>query len=221
MTRGRNLTLVVQRRVGVFGGTFDPVHVGHLIVATELRFALALDCVLFVPAGRPPHKTRQEISDNEHRLAMLQLAIDDSPWFAISLVDMQRAGPSYTADTLAILRHELDPVELIFLMGSDSLRDLPTWHEPERIVAQAELGVAQRPGIALDLEQIYASIPNARGRIHLVEVPLIGISSTDIRERVRSGRPIRYQVPLPVEEYIFQHGLYQELAEAAKPAAES
>ena len=109
---------MVQRRVGVFGGTFDPVHVGHLIVATELRFALALDCVLFVPAGRPPHKTRQEISDNEHRLAMLQFAIADSPWFAISLVDMQRAGPSYTADTLAILRHELDPAELIFLMGS-------------------------------------------------------------------------------------------------------
>lgn len=201
---------MTEQRVGVFGGTFDPVHVGHLIVATELRFALRLDCVLFVPAGRPPHKTSQEISDNEHRLAMLQLALGDSPWFAISLVDMQRPGPSYTADTLAILRRELEPAELVFLMGSDSLRDLPTWHEPHRIVAQAEIGVARRPGIEVDLEQIYAYIPNARGRIHLVDVPLIGISSTDLRERVRTGRPISYQVPLPVEHYIAEHGLYRD-----------
>lgn len=205
---------MTRKRIGVFGGTFDPVHTGHLIIATELRFVLGLECVLFVPAGRPPHKTSQEISDNEHRLTMLQLALDDSPWFDISLVDMQRPGPSFTADTLAILRSELAPAELVFLMGSDSLRDLPAWHEPQRIVAQAEIGVARRPGIDVDLEHIYTQIPNARGRIQIVDVPLIGISSTDLRERVRTGRPIRYQVPLAVEHYIVEHGLYRDPANA-------
>ena len=196
-------------RIGVFGGTFDPVHLGHLIVATELRHALALDRILFVPAGRPPHKPDLEISDDAHRLAMLRLALDGDPAFAISTVDVDRGGLSYTSELLAILRRELNPVDLVFLMGEDSLRDLPTWHEPGRIAALAELGVALRPGVAVDLEAVLRAVPEARGRVHLVPTPLIDIASRDLRRRVATGAPIRYQVPAAVEAYIREHGLYR------------
>jgi nicotinate-nucleotide adenylyltransferase len=196
-------------RVGVFGGTFDPVHVGHLIVATELRHTLALDRVLWVPAGRPPHKTAQEISDDAHRLAMLRLALQDDPAFEISTLDVDRRGLSYTADTLAILARDLAPATLVFLMGEDSLRDLPTWHQPGRIAALAELGVALRPGVNADVEAVTAAVPEARGRVRLVPVPLIGVSSSDIRLRVATGAPISYQVPQSVERYIVANALYR------------
>ena len=200
---------MTTERIGVFGGTFDPVHIGHLIVATELRFALALDRVLFVPAGRPPHKTGQEVSPDEHRLAMLELALADAPGFEISRVDIDRVGPSYTVDTLAILRQELDSAALVFLMGEDSLRDLPTWRDPNGIAKLAELGVARRPAVAYDLGEVLRAVPAARGRIHLVEVPEIGIAASDLRRRVASGHPISYQVPRTVESYIYEHGLFQ------------
>lgn len=196
-------------RIGVFGGTFDPVHLGHLILAGELRHALALDRVLFVPAGRPPHKTGQAIGDDAHRLAMLRLALADDPAFAISTVDLDRAGTSYTADLLAILHRALAPAKLFFLMGEDSLRDLPTWREPERIAALAELGVATRPGVAIDLEAVLRAVPAARGRVHLVPMPPIGIASHDLRRRIRAGEPIRYLVPAAVETYIADSDLYR------------
>jgi nicotinate-nucleotide adenylyltransferase len=199
-----------SQRLGVFGGTFDPPHLGHLIIATELRHALSLDRVLFVPAGRPPHKRAQIIGEDERRLAMLRLALADAPNFDVNLVDLDRHGPSYTADTIDLLHEQLQPAELVFLMGEDSLRDLPAWHEPERIVARAELGVARRPGVELDLAAIYSAVPTACGRVHLVDVPEIGISSRDLRRRVADGRPIRFQVPRSVEDYIRRHGLYRE-----------
>jgi nicotinate-nucleotide adenylyltransferase len=195
-------------RVGVLGGTFDPPHIGHLIIATELRYALSLNRVLFVPSGRPPHKTDRAITEERHRLRMLQLALADAPEFEISMVDLERDEPSYTVDTLEILQRALGPVRLLFLMGEDSLRDLPTWHEPALLVTRAELGVASRPGVEADLSDVYAAVPEARGRVHLIEVPEIGISSRDLRARVAAGRPIRYQVPRNVEAYIIKHGLY-------------
>jgi nicotinate-nucleotide adenylyltransferase len=201
-----------SRRIGVFGGTFDPPHIGHLIIANELRFALSLERVLFVPAGRPPHKEGQIISDDEHRLAMLRLALDEAPEFEVSMVDLDRRGPSYTADTLELLRERLRPAVIVFLMGEDSLRDLPSWHEPDSIAVAAELGVARRPGVDLDLSAIYAAVPEAQGRVHLVDVPEIGISSRDLRRRVGDGRPIRYLVPRAVEEYIAQHRLYRDVS---------
>lgn len=196
-------------RIGVYGGTFDPVHLGHLILASELRHALSLDRVLFVPAGRPPHKTGQAIGDDRHRLAMLRLALVDDPAFALSTVDLDRAGTSYTADLLEILRSLLAPAKLYFLMGEDSLRDLPTWNEPTRIVALAELGVATRPGVDADLEAVLRAVPAARGRVHVVPMPPIGIASHDLRRRVRAGEPIRYLVPSAVEDYIAAHALYR------------
>jgi|SRR5579884_557620 len=198
----------IPRRIGIFGGTFDPIHLGHLIVASELRFALKLERVLFVLAPRPPHKTAQEISDYDDRLAMLRLALASVPDFEISATEHDRPGLSFTADTLALLSPELAPARLFFLMGGDSLRDFPTWHEPDRIATLAELGVAARPNVEPDVSRIEQEVPAARDRIHLVPVPLIGISSREIRRRVRAGEPIRFQVPLTVETYIRARGLY-------------
>jgi nicotinate-nucleotide adenylyltransferase len=197
-----------RARVGVFGGTFDPIHTGHLIVATELQHALNLDRVLFVPTGNPPHKANQEVSPNEDRLAMLELAIAGNSSFAVSTLELERSGPSYTADLLAMLQAEMPEAQLVFLMGEDSLRDLPTWHRPESIVALAELGVAIRPDIETDLEDIYRQLPGARDRITIVSTTLIGISSSALRRRVREGGPIRYQVPAAVEKYIMTTAIY-------------
>jgi len=196
-------------RIGIFGGTFDPVHVGHLIVAADLRHALRLDRVLFVPAGRPPHKDADLVSADGDRLAMLELALADDPLAEISTVDLERPGPSYTVDLLAILRHRLPDARLVFLMGEDSLRDLPTWRRPNEIARLADFGVAARPGVAFDPEATYARVPAARGRVSVVETIQISISSSDIRRRVRTRAPIRHQVPRVVEEYIAERGLYR------------
>ncbi len=196
-------------RIGVFGGTFDPVHIGHLIIAEEFRYWLMLDWVLFLPARQPPHKTDREITPEAHRVRMLQLALAGNPSFTVSTVDLDRPGPSFTADSLEILHRAHPESMLYFLMGEDSLRDLPTWHDPNRIARQAYLGVALRPEVTLDVEAVVRQVPEARGRIEMVSVPLIGISSQSIRQRVREGSPIRYQVPLEVEHYIEQQELYR------------
>ena len=197
------------QRIGVFGGTFDPVHIGHLIVAGDLRYALGLDRLLFVPAGRPPHKPADLVSADGDRLAMLRLALADDPAAEISTVDLERPGPSYTVDLLRILRDRLPGGRLVFLMGEDSLRDLPTWRQPEEIARLAELVVATRPGVEFDLEAIIARVPAVHGRVSVVETVQLSISSSDIRRRVRFGAPIRYQVPGSVEDYIAEHGLYR------------
>ena len=210
--------MTTRQRIGVFGGTFDPVHVGHLIVATELRHVLDLDQVLFVPAGRPPHTTSQEISDDEDRLAMLRLAIGGDPAFDLCTLDVDRGGLSYTADTLAMLGDDMGPnTELLFLMGQDSFRDLPLWDRPERIVRLAEIGVALRPGTEVDPDLVFAGVPTARGRVHIVPVPLIDVSSRDLRRRVATGAPIAYQVPPAVEEYIRGRRLYEPKTEKRMP----
>lgn len=143
-------------------------------------------------------------------MVMLRSALEGNPHFEISTVDMDRPGLSYTADSLEILGKLHPDRELIFLMGQDSLRDLPTWHDPNRIARNARLGVALRPGVNVDLDHIVAAIPDARDRIDLVPVPLIQISSRDIRRRVRDGEPIRYHVPKQVEEHIVARGLYRD-----------
>jgi len=199
-------------RLGVLGGTFDPPHIGHLILADEARLALALEQVLFVPAGAPWRKAGQELSPREHRLAMVRLAVDDNPHFAVSTLEIDRQGPSYTADTMAELRGQFGPeTEFFFIMGADSLADFPHWHEPQRILEFGRLAVAERPepedvglgeGLAEDLARAM------RERVVWLRMPLIAISASAVRERVRQGQPIRYWVPPAVEEYIRQHGLY-------------
>jgi nicotinate-nucleotide adenylyltransferase len=197
-------------RLGIFGGTFDPVHLGHLIVATEIRHALALDRVLFLPAGEPPHKQGWTVSPAAHRVAMLRLALADDPGFGLCLHDVERPGLSYTADTLADLAARWPAAELFFLMGEDSLRDLPTWREPARIIAAARLAVVARPGIDTDLADLEPVLPGISQRVELTPAPEIGIAARDLRARVAAGRPIRYQVPAAVERYIREHGLYRD-----------
>jgi len=195
--------------LGIFGGTFDPIHLGHLIIAEELKFRLELDQVLFLPSNQPPHKTGQLVSPNTDRMIMLRSVLEWNPHFAISTVDMDRPGLSYTSDSLQILKQQYSDSELLFLMGQDSLRDLPTWHEPNLIAERARLGVALRPGVQVDLDAIVTAVPAAKDRIDLVPVPLIQISSREIRRRVRAGEPITYQVPKPVAEHIMRAGLYR------------
>lgn len=199
-------------RIGVLGGTFDPVHNGHLHVANALREALDLERILWVPAGQPPHKTGQIVSSDRDRLAMLDLALSGSAADQINTIDIERSGPSYTADTLEILAECLAPARLFFLMGEDSLRDLPTWHDPERLLQAAELAVAARPGVDADLASIARQIPSVQSRIHLVPTKEIAISSSEIRRRVGEHQSIHELVPPPVEAYIRDHGLYTQPA---------
>ncbi|HEX7102032.1 MAG TPA: nicotinate-nucleotide adenylyltransferase [Nitrolancea sp.] len=202
------MDLTRPERLGILGGTFDPVHLGHLIIAEELKFRLELEHVLFLPSRRPPHKTLQEISPNADRMTMLELAIEGNPHFGISTVDMHREGLSFTSDSLAIIRDEHPETDIFFLMGQDSLRDLPSWHEPNFIAERARLGVALRPGVEVDVDAILRAVPAARGRLQLIPVPLIQISSREIRRRVYHGEPITYQVPRAVEDHIRKVGLY-------------
>lgn len=198
-------------RIGIFGGTFDPIHVGHLIVAEIMLYELGLDRIEFLPAGMPPHKPAHKPATDLDREAMIERSIAPEPRFSLNRVDTQRPGPSYTVETLQILRRNLPgDTELLFLMGQDSLRDFPTWHEPRSIAGLARLGVARRPGVDVTVSDIERAVPEAVGRIQLIDVPLLDISSSDIRERVRTGRPFRFQVAPAVADYILEHGLYQD-----------
>jgi nicotinate-nucleotide adenylyltransferase len=199
-------------RLGVLGGTFDPPHVGHLLLAEEARLALGLGQVLFTPAGGPWRKAGQELSPREDRLAMVRLAVADNPHFAVSALEIEREGPSYTAETLAALRDQFGlETELFFIMGADSLADFPHWHEPQRILELARLAVAERPepeDVALE-EGLADDLARAmRERVIWLDMRRIDISSTAVRDRVRRGLSIRCWVPPAVEEYIRQHGLY-------------
>jgi nicotinate-nucleotide adenylyltransferase len=170
---------------------------------------LGLDRVVFVPAGLPPHKLTNHVSPVEHRLAMVKLAIAGNPYFTVSRVDIDRFGPCYTVDTIELLRTEWGPdVELYFILGSDSLADIFTWHKPERLIRLCRLAVVERPGYQVDMEELERMLPGITSRIHFVHSPQLAISSTDIQRRVREGLPIKYQVPEAVEDYIYEHGLY-------------
>lgn len=199
-------------RVGVLGGTFDPIHYGHLAAAEEARVRLQLHPVLFVPAGRPPHKPNRAISPTHHRLAMVELAIGSNPHFRLSRVDVDRGGVCYSVDTVRLLQEELGPTaEIYFIVGLDSLADIHQWHEPQQLVQLCRVVAMTRPGYEqLDMSNILRLVPEAAGRIQVMEMPRLEISSSELRRRVAVGLPIKYQVPEAVEEYIRQHGLYGE-----------
>ncbi len=198
------------RRLGILGGTFDPPHHGHLGAAQEALHQLALDRVLWVPAGAPPHKPSQPITPAHHRLRMLEQALAGHPHLSISTIDLERPGPCYTVDALALLRAEYGPEpEFYFIEGADSLADLPTWYRPRQLLELCRLAVVRRPGVEIDLAALEERLPGLRARIHFVEMPLLEISSTDLRRRVRQGRPISYLVPAGVEAYIREQGLYR------------
>jgi nicotinate-nucleotide adenylyltransferase len=199
-----------MRRLGILGGTFDPIHHGHLVAAEEAHHQLQLDQVLFVPAGMPPHKPSRPISPAHHRLRMVELAIAGKPYLAISRIDVDRAGPCYTVDTLDLLRAEWGPEPTFFFIeGADSLADILTWYQPQRLIERCELAVVERPGVELDLPRLENHLPGLTARIHWVQMPRLEISSSDLRARVRAGRPIAYLVPAAVEAYIREQGLYE------------
>jgi nicotinate-nucleotide adenylyltransferase len=198
-------------RTGVLGGTFDPPHLGHLILAEEARCALALDRVLLVPAAQPWRKSDRAVSPAAARLAMLRLAVAGDPYFDVSTLEIDRGGPTYTVETLAALRAELAPVdELYFILGEDALLDLPRWRDPAGIIRLARVAVAARDGdLSADLAALEQQIPGIRARVDVVPMPQIGISSTEIRRRVREGGSIRFLVPPAVAGYIAEQGLYR------------
>ncbi|TEU18233.1 MAG: nicotinate-nucleotide adenylyltransferase [Anaerolineales bacterium] len=197
-------------RVGVLGGTFDPIHIGHLVSAEEARVELELERVVFIPAGLPPHKLDHVMSPMEYRLAMVELAIASNPHFAVSRVDIDRFGPCYTVDTIELLKDEWGGgVEIYFIMGSDSLLDILTWHDPRRLIRLCRFAVVSRPGYQVDFDELDALLPGVASRVQMLNAPELAISSTDIQRRVREGLSIKYQVPEAVENYIYRHKLYQ------------
>ena len=197
-------------RIGVFGGTFDPIHLGHLVAGQEVCSQLGLEKVLFVPTGIPPHKLNAKVTAVEHRVAMVELAIASNPCFELSRVDVDRPGPSFTVDTLQLLLAQWPPnTESYFIMGLDSLAEITTWHRPERLIQLCRLAVVGRPGYKADLSELEAVLPGITSRVVCVPMPWLEISSTDLHRRVRRGTPIKYLVPEAVERYIYQHGLYR------------
>jgi nicotinate-nucleotide adenylyltransferase len=201
----------MNRRVGILGGTFDPIHHGHLVAAQEARHQLDLDRVLIVPAGRPPHKPQQPITPAHHRLRMVELAIAPSAHLSISSVDLDRPGPSYTVDMLDLLRTEWGPDALaFFILGADLLADILTWHQPQRLIQLCRLAVVDRSDVDLDLGHLEEQLPGLTASIDWVRMPALDISSRDLRARVKEGRPISYLVPREVEAYIADKGLYQD-----------
>ena len=204
-------------RVGILGGTFDPVHYGHLVVAEQVREALGLDRVLFVPAALPPHKLDEVVAPAADRAAMVELAIAGNPAFAMSEIELAREGPSYTVDTLAELADEAARQgvarDLYFILSVEALDGIRGWREPARLLALARLAVVPRPGAPLpDATQLAALLPGgaaSAGRVECVETVPLAHSASDVRGRSARGRSIRYLVPPAVEAYIRDHRLYR------------
>jgi nicotinate-nucleotide adenylyltransferase len=200
-----------MQTIGIFGGTFDPPHLGHLILAAEAHARLKLDRLLWVLTPDPPHKQGRVISPLKHRLAMVKLAIDADPQFELSTVDINRPPPLYALDTVRILASQNPGAKLVYLMGGDTLRDLPLWHLPAEFVAGCDaIGVMRRPGDTLDLPALEEAIPGLTDKVRFVEAPLINISAHDIRQRAAGGSPFRYFVLPGVYRYIVRHNIYHQ-----------
>jgi nicotinate-nucleotide adenylyltransferase len=194
--------------IGILGGTFDPVHIGHLIVAEEARIKLGFSEVLFVPAGQPWRKRDHNITPAVHRVEMVRRAIADNPHFKLCTLEVERPGPSYTVDTLTMLRKQLgNGASLFFILGRDTLAELPLWKEPKKLVQLCRLVVAPRLG-SKDLKHLETSIPGLLDKVIQLDMPVIGISSAEIRRRIAQGLTIRYLVPAEVGKYITEQKIY-------------
>jgi nicotinate-nucleotide adenylyltransferase len=196
--------------IGVMGGTFDPIHIGHLIVVEAVRARLNLAEILFVPAGQPWLKVDSPISPAEHRVEMVRLALADKPYFKLSTMEIERAGPTYTVDTITELKAQLGAEdELFFILGWDNLAELPRWRQPSRLIQMCRLVAVPRPGSPRpDLKALEAIIPGLSQRVALMDKPEIDISASAIRNRVAQGLSIHHLVPEPVGRYIKEHKLY-------------
>jgi nicotinate-nucleotide adenylyltransferase len=197
--------------IGVLGGTFDPIHVGHLIIAEEARVKLGISEVLFVPAGQPSLKLDRDITPASHRVEMLRRAIASNPYFKLCTLEIESSGPSYTVDTITTLREQLDAeAHFFFILGRDALADLPLWKEPDKLIQMCRLVVAPRLGVkSLDLESLEVSIPGLRDNVIELGTPVIEISASQIRSRVAQGSSLKCMVPNEVEKYIAEQKLYK------------
>jgi nicotinate-nucleotide adenylyltransferase len=201
---------VALNRIGIFGGTFDPPHIGHQILAMEASAQLRLDKVLWVLTPDPPHKVGKNITHIDIRKVMVSAAIDEDPRFTFSSVDVDRPGPHYVFDTMKILRNEFQNYELIFLMGGDSLHNLPNWYKPKEFIGACDkLGIMRRPGEKIDLCDLELSLPGIEERIEFIEAPLLEISSNQIRQLVFEKKPYRYYLPFEVYTIIEEMQLYR------------
>jgi nicotinate-nucleotide adenylyltransferase len=201
--RSRIYSLPVQRKIGVMGGTFDPIHHGHLVAASEVADRFGLDEVIFVPTGRPWQKAERAVSLAEDRYLMTVIATASNPRFSVSRVDIDRDGPTYTADTLTDLHTALPDAALYFITGADALSHILSWHKNEELFEMAHFVGVTRPGYELEDDHL------PRGAVTLVEVPALAISSTDCRRRVEQGHPVWYLVPDGVVQYISKRNLYR------------
>ena len=203
---------MAQRKIGILGGTFDPIHLGHLAIVKEIRRKLDLEEVLFVPAGQPVFKGDRQISDGQHRLEMVILATADTPFFNVSTIELERQGPSYTIDTIKELMIQLgDRTDLYLIVGFDALKDLPSWREPVQLLQLCQIIAAKRPGhVELAIRSLESQVPGASERIKIIDVPQVDISATEIRKKVASGKEIIDLVPAAVASYIERNGLYLE-----------
>lgn len=198
-----------REQIGLFGGTFDPPHLGHLILASEAFSQLGLDRLLWVLTPDPPHKQDRFITPVEHRLAMVQLAIADDPSFELSRVELDRPGPHYTLDTIELIAKQYPDSDITPIIGGDSLQDLPNWNRPRELLQACHwVGVMHRPGERENLEALERELPGISSKIHYVDAPLLEIASREIRRRIADGRPFRYYLHPSVYKYILEHHLY-------------
>jgi len=202
---GNSITL------GIMGGTFDPIHLGHLITAEEARQQFKLDYVIFVPAGSPPHKGQKYVTPAEHRYLMTMLAVVDNPYFTVSRLEIDNEQPSYTIDTVRrFFQIYKQGLKLYFITGADAILDIKTWKDYEELLESCYFIAATRPGYPLQkLKNVFGpSFPEITKKIHLLEIPAMAISSTYIRQRIAQGKTIKYLTPEPVEQYIYKNRLY-------------
>lgn len=201
-----------KKKVGILGGTFDPIHLGHLILAENAYSSFDLDVVLIMPSGNPPHKNSCDIISKEHRNFMVQLAIDDNRHFKISLFEQERAGLIYTADTLKLLKENNKDCDYYFIVGGDSLISMEKWYRPERIFANAVILAAVRDNVDDEVMKKQADFYTIKynADIRILKLPAIEISSSVIRDRVKAGKSIKYMVPKDVERYIYNNRLYMD-----------
>ncbi len=196
----------MKRRIGIMGGTFDPIHYGHLVTAEEVRVEFGLTDVIFVPSGRPPHKVSRKITWAEHRYLMTVLATVTNLFFSVSRIEIDRSGPSFAIDTITQFREIFgEDTELFFITGADAFLEMDKWYRAEELVKMCKFVAATRPGYPI--EKIDTRFSKY---IELIEVPALSISSTDIRKRVMERRSIKYLLPEAVEDYIFKNGLYRD-----------
>jgi len=198
-------------RIGIFGGTFDPPHIGHLILAMEAYDQLNLDQVLWVLTPNPPHKQDKRITAIDVRIGLVKKAIDDDPMFTLSYVDIDRPGPHYIVDTMRILRKEYKDQELVYLMGGDSLQNLLTWYQPVAFVDACDyVGVMRRPGEIIDIDHLRVGLPELFDKLEFIDAPLLEISSNQIRQLVYNNQPFRYYLPGSVYTMMIDLGLYRK-----------